>query len=113
MDRLFVYGSLQPGGPNHHRLAGFEGSWARATLKGHLKKAGWGAELGYPGLVLAADGEEVRGQVFTSAALAELWAELDRFEGDEYERVETEVTVEPDSVMRAYVYVLSAKRSAG
>jgi hypothetical protein len=57
--RLAVYGTLGPGGPNHHILADLDGRWIDGTVRGHLREEGWGSELGYPGIVLDPDGPEV------------------------------------------------------
>ena len=50
--RLVVYGTLAPGRPNHSQLTGLDGRWSPGQLRGRLVDAGWGASLGYPGLVL-------------------------------------------------------------
>ena len=87
--RLFVYGTLQPGRPNEHILAPLAGAWQPAIVKGHLKPDGWGAALGFPGLVLNEAGVEVRGVIFSSEKLDDFWSTLDDFEGEQYERVLT------------------------
>lgn len=33
-ERLFVYGTLAPGKPNEHVLAGLTGDWVAASVKG-------------------------------------------------------------------------------
>ena len=63
--KLFVYGTLAPGRPNAHVLGAIGGTWQPATVKGHLKQRGWGAEMGYPGLVLDKAGEEIKGFIFS------------------------------------------------
>jgi gamma-glutamylcyclotransferase (GGCT)/AIG2-like uncharacterized protein YtfP len=93
MERLFVYGTLQPGGPNEHVLTAIGGEWEPAVIQGNLLEAGWGAGLGYPGLVLDGNGDEVEGYIFASANLAAKWTELDSFEGEEYKRVLAPVTL--------------------
>ena len=108
MDRLFVYGSLQPGGPNEHVLASIEGEWEPAVTKGELVHGGWGADLGYPGLVIDAGGSDIRGYVFSSPHLASKWAELDELEGSEYERSIAFVTLANGTEIQAHVYVLRA-----
>ena len=85
-DRLFVYGSLQPGGSNEHVLAKYKGEWLAAYVRGHLINIGWGANEGYPGLIPDGQGDTVHGFVFASASLPGLWAELDAFEGADYAR---------------------------
>lgn len=108
MERLFVYGSLRPGGPNEHILSEIGGDWEPAVIKGRLVEAGWGAEIGYPGLVIEEDGVEISGYVFVSAGLSDNWAHLDNFEGGEYERIVAPVTLEGGEQIEAHVYVLRA-----
>jgi gamma-glutamylcyclotransferase (GGCT)/AIG2-like uncharacterized protein YtfP len=100
-----VYGSLAPGGPNHHELIGIHGRWLLGTLRGRLVDSGWGARLGYPGLVLAEDAPVVDLHIFESADLPEHWARLDNFEGAEYERVPTIATTS-EGELSISVYVL-------
>lgn len=106
MDRLFVYGSLQPGGPNEHVLSKIEGEWEAATVKGFLKEEGWGAGIGYPGLVLDEHGIEVRGSVLAAPDLSAVWDTLDQFEGEEYRRVLSTVNLSSGEQVNAYVYIL-------
>ena len=106
--RLFVYGSLAPGRQNEHILAPLGGTWQAATVRGRLKMEGWGATLGFPGLVLDPAGEEVKGQVLTSDKLADFWPELDKFEGEQYERVPVEAVLAGGAAVEAHVYVLNA-----
>ncbi|MDA0269313.1 MAG: gamma-glutamylcyclotransferase [Cyanobacteria bacterium] len=108
MERLFVYGTLQPGKPNEHVLTAIGGEWEPAVIKGNLIEAGWGSDMGYPGLVIDESGDEVQGHIFTSANLSAKWAELDAFEGDDYERVLTSVTLQSGAQMQTYIYVLRA-----
>lgn len=105
MERLFVYGSLQPGGTNEHVLADVSGDWEPAVIRGKLVEEGWGATMGYPALVVDDGGEEVAGFVLSSTGLSAKWAELDEFEGKEYERVGVSVTLASGDSVQAYVYV--------
>jgi len=106
MNRLFVYGSLQPGGSNEHVLDAVDGTWEAATVQGRLVEEGWGARLGYPALVLDDAGEEVPGFVFSSAGLEAKWEYLDEFEGVEYERVVTCARLPSGESVEAYVYAM-------
>lgn len=107
VDRLFVYGTLAPGRPNEHILAEFAGSWEEGTVRGVLQPQGWGAAMGYPGIVLTDENAEaVKGYIFTSAALADHWSELDAFEGDAYKRVLVSVRLKDDCTVEAYIYAL-------
>lgn len=105
--RLFVYGTLAPGRPNEHVLAALGGTWTPATVKGRLEQQGWGAGMGFPGLVLDADGDDIGGFVFAAEQLAGFWETLDEFEGEQYRRVRVEVSLHDGSSVEADVYVLS------
>lgn len=107
LDKLFVYGSLQPGGANAHVLAHLGGNWTAGSVRGTLVDGGWGSSLGYPGLIPEASGETVDGQVLTSAALAEFWPELDEFEGAEYERRSITVVLRDGDEVEAQFYALN------
>jgi gamma-glutamylcyclotransferase (GGCT)/AIG2-like uncharacterized protein YtfP len=101
--RLAVYGTLAPGRANHHQLTGLSGRWIEGTVRGQLHEAGWGAYLGYPAIVLDADGPEVSVQLFESSDLPEHWDRLDTFEGPAYRRAVTTVrTVEGDLLASIY-----------
>jgi len=104
--RLAVYGSLAPGKQNHGQLAGLKGTWSRGTVHGKLFPEGWGATMGYPGLILDPQGDAVEVNVFESPDLPEAWARLDDFEGSGYRRVLTQVTQE-DRQTLAHIYVLA------
>jgi len=86
-ERLAAYGSLRPGRENHHLLASLVGEWRDGTVRGRLDERGWGATMGYPGLVCDRGGEEVAVRVFFSAALPAQWGRLDAFEGPSYRRI--------------------------
>ena len=104
--RLFVYGTLAPGRPNEHVLADVPGKWEPATVMGTLLQEGWGATMGYPGIILDEHGGEVEGFLFSSESLAEHWARLDKFEGEGYERVLTTVKLKDGTAVEAYIYRL-------
>jgi gamma-glutamylcyclotransferase (GGCT)/AIG2-like uncharacterized protein YtfP len=104
---FFVYGTLAPGRPNGHILANVHGTWEPATLCGHLVQDGWGAALGYPALVLdQKPTDAVSGMLFTSEALEGLWEDLDKFEGDNYQRVTVNVTMANGTQRSAQTYTL-------
>ena len=110
--RLFVYGSLAPGRPNEHVLADVLGEWEPATVNGRLLQEGWGAAVGYPGIVLDEHGDEVEGFLFSSERLAEHWARLDKFEGEGYERVLTKARLKDGTSVDTYIYRLSGNGSS-
>lgn len=104
--RLATYGTLAPGRPNHGQLAGLSGRWLEGRVRGSLVQEGWGAELGYPGLILDAGGPRVEVDVFESSALPHHWHRLDAFEGPGYRRVATDVST-AEGVLPASIYVLA------
>jgi gamma-glutamylcyclotransferase (GGCT)/AIG2-like uncharacterized protein YtfP len=104
--RLAVYGTLAPGRSNHEQLAGLKGNWTTGTVKGRLFASGWGAALGFPGLVLDADGPLVQVQVFESKELPDNWTRLDNFEGEGYKRALVNVST-ADAPVNAWIYVLA------
>jgi gamma-glutamylcyclotransferase (GGCT)/AIG2-like uncharacterized protein YtfP len=105
--RLAIYGSLAPGCPNHHHVAGLRGHWFPGEVPRRLVEAGWGASLGYPALVLDPHGSAIDVQVLESDDLPAHWSRLDDFEGPGYERVLTTVHT-ADGDVAAYVYALTA-----
>jgi gamma-glutamylcyclotransferase (GGCT)/AIG2-like uncharacterized protein YtfP len=106
LNRLATYGTLAPRRPNSHQLDGLEGRWIAGHIHGRLVDAGWGAQLGYPALVLDPDGSAVHVEVFESVDLPAHWARLDAFEGPSYQRVVTAVHTATGDI-DAYIYVLA------
>jgi gamma-glutamylcyclotransferase (GGCT)/AIG2-like uncharacterized protein YtfP len=104
--RLAVYGSLAPGRPNHHHLAPLGGTWTSGVVRGRLVAEGWGAKIGFAGLMLDADGKAITVQVLESEALEAHWARLDAFEGAGYRRVSVAVETEAGPV-EAWIYALA------
>ena len=107
MERLFVYGTLAPGKPNHGVMEGIPGNWVAASVKGKLLEEGWGIEHGCPGIIPSDEEEEVEGFLFSSVHLAEYWPMLDEFEGTGYSRVLVSVTADLGEKIEAYVYALN------
>ena len=106
MQRLFVYGTLAPKRPNEHVLSDINGSWEEGSVKGILHQKGWGADMGYPGMSLDNKGEDINGFLFSSEELYKKWNELDKFEGEEYQRITTMVKLANEKTVTAYIYAL-------
>lgn len=106
MDRIFIYGTLAPGKPNEHVMADIPGEWEPAKVRGHLREEGWGAALGYPGIILDPEEGEVQGLLFSSSELGKHWDRLDEFEGEGYERVLTRAVTPDGRKFDAYIYCL-------
>lgn len=84
-DKLFVYGTLAPGKPNEHILAPLDGTQQPANVTGKQYQNGWGAALGYPGIVIDSQGDKVEGLIFSADKLQDNWLLLDEFEGQDYQ----------------------------
>ncbi|OWY63511.1 hypothetical protein B7486_52730, partial [cyanobacterium TDX16] len=80
--RLAAYGTLVPGGSNHHVVEHLGGVWEPVVLRGELE---W-LTPEIPRLRWYAGGPVVPAQLLTSAALRHAWPQLDEFEGDAYVR---------------------------
>ena len=80
--------------------------WCEGTVRGRLVQEGWGASIGFPALVLDAQGPPVAVQLLESPDLPAYWVQLDAFEGAGYRRVAVTVDVTGESVP-AYIYVLA------
>jgi gamma-glutamylcyclotransferase (GGCT)/AIG2-like uncharacterized protein YtfP len=104
--RLATYGTLAPGRQNHGQLSHLPGRWLTGHVRGSLVQEGWGAELGYPALVLDPGGAQVEVFVFDSEALVDQWQRLDAFEGPGYRRVAVDVAT-AEGVLPASIYVLA------
>ena len=102
---MATYGSLAPGRPNHDQLDGLHGRWLKGHVFGRLVDAGWGADLGYPALILDSHGSAVPVDVFESTDLAEHWSRLDDFEGGGYQRVPALVRTSAGDI-EAFIYVV-------
>jgi gamma-glutamylcyclotransferase (GGCT)/AIG2-like uncharacterized protein YtfP len=53
-------------------------------------------------------GDVIQGFLFSSGELADHWAMLDAFEGEAYVRVSTEVMLDENRTVEAYIYTLRA-----
>jgi gamma-glutamylcyclotransferase (GGCT)/AIG2-like uncharacterized protein YtfP len=105
INHLAVYGTLGPGKPNHHHVADIQGTWSRGAVRGFLHNSGWGAGLGFPGIVLDKDGPEVAVDILESPELDANLARLDDFEGPGYEQVAVEVETN-SGLVAAWIYQL-------
>ena len=76
-------------------------------MRGRLVEAGWGAELGCPGLILDPSGQVIEVYIFESSELPNHWQRLDELEGTDYRRVVTQVCT-TDGDLDASIYVIDA-----
>lgn len=82
------------------------GRWIVGTVRGQLLQEGWGAELGYPGIILDSDGPEIDALIFESPDLPDHWTRLDEFEGRGYLRTVTAVST-AEGELPASIYVVN------
>ena len=108
MESLFVYGTLGPGRPNAHVLEDIGGQFEAGHVGGSLLNKGWGAEMGFPGIVLDDSGNRVDGFIFFSENLTANWHILDDFEGEGYERVPVDVVTQDGRTHQSCIYRLKA-----
>ena len=80
-ENLIVYGSLAPGEANHFLLASLIGEWHRCQIRGHL-----GHYRGFKSFRYDPEGPEHPAWLLMSPELPRVIADLDDFEGEEYER---------------------------
>jgi len=106
MKNLFVYGTLKRGEKNSYLLDKIGGEWIEATVKGHLHEEGWGSKFGCPGIRVDLNGQVVQGYIFRSDKLEENISFFDEFEGGEYIRTITDVTLKNGITTKAYIYQL-------
>lgn len=105
--RLAIYGSLAPGRENHHELDGVNGTWSKGVVRGFLVEMGWGADMGYPAIMLDDEGDAIDVLLLQSEDLPKHWSRLDEFEGDQYQRRSVSVETETGSLL-ASIYTLNA-----
>jgi len=77
-------------------------------VRGRLSSDGWGATMGFPGLILDPLAPAVEVYLFESADLPHHWARLDEFEGAEYKRLIARVST-TDGDVSAWIYVVANK----
>ncbi|MCP4937018.1 MAG: gamma-glutamylcyclotransferase [bacterium] len=107
--RLATYGTLAPGCVNYHQLSELKGIWHQGSVRGRLIESGWGAELGYPGLILYPLGGVIDVCIFESSDLPDHWQRLDEFEGGGYQRVVTQGNTS-DGDLQVSIYVIDTPK---
>ena len=106
IDSIFVYGTLQLGMQNENILNELTGTWKKGYVRGEMVNINKGYNYGFPGVILKKNGSKIFGMIFKSNLLKKKLLELDKFEGQDYQRVITEVTMIDKKKTRAYIYEL-------
>ena len=109
INSIFVYGSLQIGMQNYHLLKDFNGTWKKGYVTGTLINIGKGENYGFPAIKLDDKGSKIYGMILKSKDLEKNLFKLDKFEGSDYKRVVTDVTLEDNSKIKAFTYQLRKK----
>ncbi len=99
-----VYGTLAPGGPNHHVLERVSGQWRDGWVHGDLRQEGWGAQQGYPAIRWNPRSRQVPVKLLVSEDLEHHWDRLDEFEGAGYQRILVPVNMGDEVVTVANIY---------
>lgn len=109
---LIIYGTLAPNRPNHSKIEHIKGKWLKGIVKGKLVNDGWGAELGYFGFKHASIEEQVHIEAYIlfSDELGNNWANLDAFEGAEYQRILAQFELENGEIGVGNIYALNEKK---
>lgn len=97
-ERLIVYGSLAPGGPNNFMLARLEGTWIKCVIRGRM-----GKYRGFKVFKFDPDGDEHQAWLFSSPLLPRKFPDLDDYEGDEYRRILIPAVIDDQEIL-AYIY---------
>ena len=105
INRIFVYGSLQPGMQNESILKNLNGNWKKGFVLGELLNINSGENYGYPVLKINKIGSKIYGMVFESYEIKNKIEEIDKFEGENYKRIIGEVYLESGLKKEAYIYV--------
>lgn len=106
LDRLFVYGTLRTGQTARTLLASAVARSVPAAARGEI----YAFPMGYPGFCEGAG--TVIGDVVWLTDLAATFALLDAYEGDEFARVITQVTLEGGEEVWAWIYALADPTTA-
>lgn len=103
---LIVYGTLAPGRQNHYVVENIKGQWRSGIIRGKLKDAGWGANLGYKAFhpTSKEEQEEIKAFVLFSGELMANWKMLDEFEGPGYKRIIAKYELDNGETGVGYVY---------
>ena len=101
LNYLFCYGTLKPGEEAHHLFQSIKGSWMDAHVYGDFVTD---MNISYPIIQLNENGEKILGQLFYSDGLMKIIKSLDEYEGEEYQRVVTNVYLKDGTQKQAFVY---------
>jgi gamma-glutamylcyclotransferase (GGCT)/AIG2-like uncharacterized protein YtfP len=103
LDRLFVYSTLRTGQTARSLITNHVARCEPASTPGAIHAF----PMGYAGLVEAAPGSRVIGEVLWLTDLPATFGLLDAYEGDDFARVIQQVALETGEALWAWIYVLA------
>jgi gamma-glutamylcyclotransferase (GGCT)/AIG2-like uncharacterized protein YtfP len=103
LDRLFVYSTLRTGQTARSLITNHVARCEPASTPGAIHAF----PMGYAGLVEAAPGSRVIGEVLWLTDLPATFGLLDAYEGDDFARVIRQVELDTGEALWAWVYVLA------
>ena len=105
VNALALYGSLIPGGKDHHIVRSIDGEWIPGVVRGFEFDVTWGPAEGYEGFLPDESGNAVSVMVLMSDRLEKNWRKVDDFQGDGFVRQVVPVTLSDETVIKAWIYV--------
>lgn len=108
LDRVFLYGTLRAGQAARSLIGEYIRESEPAALTGRL----YAFDDGYPGVVLERGGGRIFGEVVVLADASAVFALLDAYEGDDFQRVRTEAELEEGGRVPTWCYVLASEALA-
>jgi gamma-glutamylcyclotransferase (GGCT)/AIG2-like uncharacterized protein YtfP len=102
LDRLFVYGTMRTGQTARSLIA----NSITKCLSAHTSGAIYAFPMGYPGFT-EAEGGKVVGEVLWLTDLAATFGLLDAYEGEDFARIITQVTLDTGEEIWAWLYALA------
>lgn len=87
--RFLVYGTLAPDQPNYAIVEKLRGTWIICRITGKIEETN-----GFRHLRWNPYGDEVEVQMLVSGDLPQAWPDIDRFEGNDYQRILVPAKVE-------------------
>ena len=103
---LLSYGSLMPGGSNHHEVSGIKGEWSKGFVNGWITDLHFEDGSTYPGLRWDPEGDIIKVAILNSSELSNQWERIDDFEGPEYRRVVVPYTLQNKERGLGQIYVI-------
>ncbi len=103
LDRLFVYGTLRSGQTARSLLANSIVKTEPARARGRI----YAFPMGHPGYSDEDQTQQVRGEVVWLKDLAATFGLLDAYEGEDFARVITQVTLATGEDVWCWIYVLA------